>query len=191
MGALYQDRLADWPSVVTWLTRWNKAVARVEAGSNTPTVTLRVVGGDKKGSLKYETVIYGREYQGTRTRERLRWQEPAAYTKDRPILSSERAPHKKEDRNCQKIINIWSRARDGARYQNLLTDWPSVAMWLWLWLGGIRCSKGTPIIKKPTLPFYQRRNNERKKSIDTEQIYGYGSQRGSMPGVTVLAGCRQ
>jgi hypothetical protein len=60
---------------------------RVEAGSNTSTVTLRVVGGDEKGSLKSETV-------GTRTRERLRWQGPAAYTKDRPVLSSERAPHK-------------------------------------------------------------------------------------------------
>jgi hypothetical protein len=45
--------------------------------------------------------------KGTRTRERLRWRGPAAYTKDRPILSSERAPHKK-NRNCQRIINIWS-----------------------------------------------------------------------------------
>jgi hypothetical protein len=27
-------------------------------------VTLRVVGGDKKGSLKFETVKYGHEYQG-------------------------------------------------------------------------------------------------------------------------------
>jgi hypothetical protein len=32
---------------------------RVEAGSNTSTVTLRVVGGDVKGSLKSETVKYG------------------------------------------------------------------------------------------------------------------------------------
>jgi hypothetical protein len=57
----------------------------VEAGSNTSTVTLRVVGGDEKGSLRSETVKYGRE---------SRWQGPAAYTKDRPVLSSERAPHK-------------------------------------------------------------------------------------------------
>jgi hypothetical protein len=67
---------------------------RVEAGSNTATVTLRVVGGDEKGSLKSETVKYGRESQGNRTRERLYWQGPAAYTKDSPVLSSERAPHK-------------------------------------------------------------------------------------------------
>jgi hypothetical protein len=32
---------------------------RVEEGSNTSTVTLRVVGGDEKGSLKCETVKYG------------------------------------------------------------------------------------------------------------------------------------
>jgi hypothetical protein len=65
----------------------------VEAGSNTSTVTLRVVGGDEKGSLKSETVKYGRKSQGTRTRVRLRWQGPAALTKDRPVLSSERVPH--------------------------------------------------------------------------------------------------
>jgi hypothetical protein len=58
------------------------------------TMTLRVVGGDEKGSLKCETVNYGYETQGTRTRERLRWRGPAVYTKDRPVLSSERAPHK-------------------------------------------------------------------------------------------------
>jgi hypothetical protein len=34
-------------------------MTRVEEGSNTSTVTLRVVGGDEKGSLKSETVKYG------------------------------------------------------------------------------------------------------------------------------------
>jgi hypothetical protein len=37
----------------------------VEAGPNTSTVDMRVVGGDKKGSLKSET----NESHGTRTRE--------------------------------------------------------------------------------------------------------------------------
>jgi hypothetical protein len=50
------------------------SIPHVEAGSNTYTVTLRVLGGDKKGSLKSVTVKYDREYEGTRTRERLRWQ---------------------------------------------------------------------------------------------------------------------
>jgi hypothetical protein len=46
---------------------------RVEAGSNTPIVILRVVG-DEKGSLKSETVKYEyvHEPQGTQTRKRLR-----------------------------------------------------------------------------------------------------------------------
>jgi hypothetical protein len=68
--------------------------SRVEAGSNTSTVTLRFVGADEKGSLKSETVKGGHESQGTRIRGRLRWRGPAAYTKDTPVLTSERAPHK-------------------------------------------------------------------------------------------------
>jgi hypothetical protein len=62
----------------------------VEAGSNTSTVTLRVVGGDEKGSLKCKTVNYGSKSQGTALAR------PAAYIKDRPILSSERAPNRKK-----------------------------------------------------------------------------------------------
>jgi hypothetical protein len=46
-----------------------KSVSRVEAGSNTSTVALRVAGGDENGSLESETVKYGRDYDGTRTRE--------------------------------------------------------------------------------------------------------------------------
>jgi hypothetical protein len=42
---------------------------RVEAGSNTSTVTLRVIGGDEMGSLKSETVKYGPESKEARTRE--------------------------------------------------------------------------------------------------------------------------
>jgi hypothetical protein len=43
---------------------------------------------------KSERVKDGHESQGTRTRKRLFWRGPAAYAKDRPVLSSERAPHK-------------------------------------------------------------------------------------------------
>jgi hypothetical protein len=45
----------------------NRDSTRVEAGSNTSTVTLRVVGGDEMGSLKSETLKYGRESKGART----------------------------------------------------------------------------------------------------------------------------
>jgi hypothetical protein len=65
----------------------------VEAGSNTYTVALRVVGGDEKGSLESETVKCGRESQGTRTQERLRWRAPVEIANDRPFLLSERRPH--------------------------------------------------------------------------------------------------
>jgi ribosomal protein S10 len=66
-------------------------------------VTLRFVGGDEKESLKSETVKYGRESQDTGTRERLRWQGPAAYTKGRPVLSLERAPHKDKTVNAKQF----------------------------------------------------------------------------------------
>jgi hypothetical protein len=74
--------------------RTNQSDTHVEAGSNTSTVTLQVLGGDEKGSLKSERVKYVHESQETRTRERLRWRGPAAYTKDRSMLSSKRAPQK-------------------------------------------------------------------------------------------------
>jgi hypothetical protein len=110
--------------LLTWVLDFDfDSVTRVEAGPNTFTVTLRVVRGDEKGSLKSETVKYGRESQGTQTRERLCWQGSAAYTKDRPVFSSERAPNKKQNRNCQAVINIWSCTPAGARNQDLLTDW--------------------------------------------------------------------
>jgi hypothetical protein len=89
----------------------------MEAGSNTSTVTLRVVGGDENGSLKSERVKYGLKSQGTRTRERLRWQGPAAHKKDRPVLSSEKPPPPQEqDRNCHTVINIWSWGLDTKTY---------------------------------------------------------------------------
>jgi hypothetical protein len=84
------------------------SVPHVEAGSNTSTVTLRVVGDDENGSLKSETVKYGRESQGTRTKERLRWQGPAAYIKDIPVLSSESAPLKNKTVTFTQVIKIWS-----------------------------------------------------------------------------------
>jgi hypothetical protein len=35
-------------------------------------------------------------------------QPSAAYTKDRPVLSSERAPHKNNTVTVKTVINIWS-----------------------------------------------------------------------------------
>jgi hypothetical protein len=67
---------------------------RVEVVSNSSTVTLRVVGGDGQGSLKFETVKYDRESQGTRTRERPRWLGPAVYAKADPSSHQSGRPTK-------------------------------------------------------------------------------------------------
>jgi hypothetical protein len=75
--------------------------SRVEAESNTATVTLTVVGGDEKRSLESETVRYGHESHGTRTRKWLGWRGPAAVLNDRPVLSSERASH------INKPATVW------------------------------------------------------------------------------------
>jgi hypothetical protein len=80
---------------------------RVEAGSNTSTVTLRVVGGDEEGSLESETVKYGHKSYGTQTRKLLCWRGPAAIVNDRPVLLLERAPQIKKTNNCQTIIRMW------------------------------------------------------------------------------------
>jgi hypothetical protein len=42
------------------------------------------------GKLKFETIKFGHEFLGTRTRERLRWRGPAVTIKYRSVLSSER-----------------------------------------------------------------------------------------------------
>jgi hypothetical protein len=94
MGALRQDGLADETVGRNIILTLNWHNTCVETMLNTSTVALRVVGGDEKGSLKSERVNYGHESQGTRSRERLRWRRPAAIVNDRPVLSSERVPHK-------------------------------------------------------------------------------------------------
>jgi hypothetical protein len=55
---------------------------------------------------------------------KLRWQGPAAYTKDRPALSSERAPHKKRPllSNSNKYLVMSPRRGSTPRLTNRLTD---------------------------------------------------------------------
>jgi hypothetical protein len=104
----------------------------------------------QKGRFKSETVKYGREAQGTRTLERLRCKGQQHIQKTDPS-SRQRGRLTNQDCICQTVTNIWSWAPDGARHQDLLTDRPSVAMWLtltltltltWNWLE-FRSSKGT------------------------------------------------
>jgi hypothetical protein len=80
--------------------------SHVEAGSNTSTLALWVVGGDEYGSLESETLKYGCKSHGTRTREWLRWRGPAAASKShtRPLFR-ESAPHQ-QTCNCLTVIKI-------------------------------------------------------------------------------------
>jgi hypothetical protein len=115
---------------INWLEEYNPCGGGVEYLHRDPESRRR----RRKGmSQIWDSKIWSRVPRDS-TPERLCWQGPAAYINERPLFSSERAPHKKQDRNCQTVINIWSWAPDGARHQDLLTDWPSVAMWLRLWL---------------------------------------------------------
>jgi hypothetical protein len=65
----------------------------VEAGSNTSIVTLRVVGGDEKGSLKPETVKYGPSPLGLGFQKDYAGEDQQHKQRDRHVLSSDRAPH--------------------------------------------------------------------------------------------------
>jgi hypothetical protein len=80
---------------------FRRKYSRVEAGSSTSTVALRVVEGDKKGCLESRTVKYGHEFRGNRTQEWLRWRGPGATVNHRPFPSSERAPH------INKPATVW------------------------------------------------------------------------------------
>jgi hypothetical protein len=82
-------------------------LTRVEAGSNTSTVTLRVVGGDEKGCLKSETIKYGHECQDSNQRKTTLARTSSIYKKQTRPVVREGAPQK-QDRNCQRVINIWS-----------------------------------------------------------------------------------
>jgi hypothetical protein len=106
MGALFQDRLADWLSVVTLRLRLrlSSGIPREDAGSNTSTVSLRVVGDDEKETLESVTVKYGRESRRTRTSSNCKRQA-------RPFVRED-APYQ-QTRKCQTVIKTWSWAPDG------------------------------------------------------------------------------
>jgi hypothetical protein len=80
----------------------------------------------------------------------------SVYKRQTHTLVREGAPQK-QDRNCQTLTNIWSWAPDGVRHQDLLIDWPSVAMWHWLWLVTSQlqdCSVESPTVKRRLYVWY-------------------------------------
>jgi hypothetical protein len=78
-----------------------ESATRVEAASNTSTVTLRDVGGEEKGSLKSETVnmVVSPNRIGPE-------KDCSIYKRQTRPLVREGAPQK-QNRNCQTVINIW------------------------------------------------------------------------------------
>jgi hypothetical protein len=85
--------------------------ACVEAWWSISTVALRVVGGDENVSFESETVKYGRESHGTRTREWLRWRGPAAIVNNSQSasLSWTKAPIwglRSNFYNCQTVAGL-------------------------------------------------------------------------------------
>jgi hypothetical protein len=100
--------------------------SRVEAGSNTSTVALRVVRGDKNGSLESGTVKYGRESHWTRIRESMRWRVPAAIVNDRPILSSESTLCMDYNRKCSFEEETGRESQGARRQDELIGDKPPV-----------------------------------------------------------------
>jgi hypothetical protein len=107
-------------------TQTHNDQTRVEAGSNTPTITTRVVGGDEKESLKSEAVKYGRKSQGARTDEdcaakgqrHIQITDPSSRQRGRPT----------ESRTCQTYYIFRTekksgpKLRMGALYQDRLAD---------------------------------------------------------------------
>jgi hypothetical protein len=87
--------------------RLRRDPTRVEAGSNTSTVTLRVIGGDENGSHKSETVKYDNE----------------SY---RPVLSSERAPKINTPTTVRQYSRSGRKPQKGVLFLDRLADWPSV-----------------------------------------------------------------
>jgi hypothetical protein len=86
------------------------------------TITLRVVGGDEKGSLESETVNYDHESRGCRTRKCLRWRGPGAILNDIPVLSSETASTSTNQQLSDSNKNLVVSPR-WVLYSK--TDWPT------------------------------------------------------------------
>jgi hypothetical protein len=96
--------------------------SHVEAGSNTSTVALRVVGGNEKASLESETVKYCCESHGTQNQEWMHWWGPAAIVNDRPILLSGRMLYKDYDQRCSFEKKNSGHESQGARCQDELIE---------------------------------------------------------------------
>jgi hypothetical protein len=96
-GARHQDLLTDRPSVAMWLT----------------------LSASK--SQNWDSKIWSRDPRDSDQRKTMLARASSIYKKQTRPLVRESAPQK-QDRNCRRVINIWSWASDGARHQDLQID---------------------------------------------------------------------
>jgi hypothetical protein len=91
----------------------------------------------RKGSLKFETIKCGRRApRDLDSRKNALVKASSMYKRLTRPLVREGAPQK-QDHNCQRVINNSNKylvMSHGWGLTPRLTDWPSVAMWLLLWL---------------------------------------------------------
>jgi hypothetical protein len=82
----------------------------------------------RKGkSRNWDSKIWSRDPKDSDPRNTALARPSSIYKRQNRPLVRGGAPEK-QDRDCQRVINIWSWSPDGARHQDLLIDWPSVAM---------------------------------------------------------------
>jgi hypothetical protein len=80
----------------------------------------------RKGKSQiWDSKIWSRVQRDSDPRKTALARASSIYKRQTRLLVREGAPQK-QDRNCQTVINILSWAPDGARYQDLLTDWLTV-----------------------------------------------------------------
>jgi hypothetical protein len=118
-----------------------------DAGSNTSTMTLRVVGGDEKGKSRiWDSKIWSRV---------LRDSDPKMTELSRTNCNCKRQIRPQETRNCQTIIKIWSWVQEGCfipRQTGRLTVGRNIKLRLRL-LGTGRLTVGRNITLTLTLTF--------------------------------------
>jgi hypothetical protein len=135
MGALFQDGLADCTVgrninlTLTLTTTRHPCGGGFEFPHRDPASRRR---RRKEKSQIWKSKIWSRIPRDSDSRKTTLPRASSIYKRQTRPLVREGAPEK-QDRNCQKVINIRSWAADGARHQDLLIDWPSVAIWLWFW----------------------------------------------------------
>jgi hypothetical protein len=85
----------------------------------------------KRKSQIWDSKIWSRVPRDCNPRKTTLAKASSIYKRQTHPLVREGEPQK-QDRNCQRITNIWSWAPYGARHQDLLIDWLSVAIYVTL-----------------------------------------------------------